>query len=150
MRTRALIACCVALLPAAGLAQSRDKECQVWTQQAIDNPAVGCEAACSQAGRFDNFQYHSALVAAHASRSELEQFVAYTARSTITGAGAEEQACHLYSLLLKWGDQQFAAAVSKAGKKAKERIVGLLDYAAVTKFKKRFPTTYGLVSKHEE
>lgn len=65
------------------------------------------------------------------------------------GAGADEQACHLYTLLLKWGDVSFAQTVSTGGRKTKERVVGLLDYAAVKDFKKRFPKTYGLVSQHE-
>lgn len=140
----------LALLPAAVFAGSRDIECQNWTQQAIERPSVGCEAACPQARRFDKYDYHAGLVAAHKSRAGLDRFVRYTARSTIVGAGAEEQACHLYALILEWGDEPFAESVSRAGRKARVAVVDLLDYAAVTDFNKRFPRTYGLVAKHGE
>lgn len=66
------------------------------------------------------------------------------------GAGSEELACHLYALLLQWGDAQFAASLARSGMKATTRVVGLLDYTAVTDFKQRFPKTYGLVPQHKE
>lgn len=127
----------------------RDAECQNWTRQAIEHPWVGCETVCLQAKRFDKYNYHAGLLAAHKNRAGLDGFVRYTARSTIIGAGAEEQACHLYSLLLKWGDEPFAESVSRAGRKARVAVVDLLDYAVVTDFSKRFPRTYGLVTKHD-
>ncbi|MEO7105014.1 MAG: hypothetical protein ABIZ09_01455 [Rhodoferax sp.] len=66
------------------------------------------------------------------------------------GAGSDEMACHFHSLLVQWGDDAYAKMLVATGKKATVRVVGLLDYAAVPDFKKRFPKTYGLVSKHEE
>jgi hypothetical protein len=149
MAARITLAFCAFMVPILGFADSRDKECQEWTRQAVENPAVGCEAACPQAKRFDRYSYHAGLVAAQKDLAGLGRFVRYTARSTIIGAGSDEQACHLYSLLLQWGDSPFAKVVSDAGSKAKERVVGLLDYAAVTDFNTRFPKTFGLVAKHE-
>lgn len=49
MRYPIAIPLLLALLPAAVFAGSRDAECQNWTQQAIERPSVGCEAACPQA-----------------------------------------------------------------------------------------------------
>ena len=150
MLARIAFTFCTLLLPILGFADSRDKECQEWTRQAVENPAVGCEAACSQAKHFDRYGYHAGLVAAQKDLAGLEKFVRYTARSSIIGAGSEEQACHLYALLVQWGDQPFAKVVSDAGTKAKERVVGLLDYAAVTDSAKRFPKTYSLAVTHSE
>ncbi|MBK9394918.1 MAG: hypothetical protein IPO35_13345 [Uliginosibacterium sp.] len=150
MSTRTAIAVCALLVPILCSAEPRDKECQDWTNQAMENPSVGCEAACSQAKRFDKYDYHSGLVGALGSRQGFGNFIRYSGRSTIMGAGADEQACHLYTLLLKWGDESFAQTVASGGRKTRERVIGLLDYAAVTNFKKRFPKTYGLVSQHEE
>lgn len=150
MAARITFTFCALLFPILGFADSRDRECQEWTRQAVEKPAVGCEAACSQAKRFDHYGYHAGLVAAQKDLAGLEKFVRYTARSTIIGAGSDEQACHLYALLLQWGDQPFAKVVSDAGPKAKERVVGLLDYAAVADFNRRFPKTYRLVATHEE
>lgn len=150
MNFKKSVAICMLLAPVLGFSESRDKECQDWTRQAIDNPAVACEAACSQAKRFDHYDYHSGLVAAQSSRQGFQSFIRYTGRSTIMGAGADEQACHLYALLLQWGDEVFAQSVAAGGAKARKSVVGLLDYAAVSGFKKRFPKTYGLVSSHDE
>jgi hypothetical protein len=150
MILRTVIAICAFFVPVLCIADPRDSECKDWTKQAIENPSVGCEGACSQAKSFDKYNYHSGLVAAHASKQGLKNFIRYTARSTIMGAGADEQACHLYTLLLVWGDESFSKTVSTGGAKATARAVGLLDYAAVADFKKRFPITYGLVSKHDE
>lgn len=150
MAARIAFTFCALFTPILGFADSRDKECQEWTRQAVENPAVGCEAACSQAKRFDRYGYHAGLVAAQKDLAALEKFVRYTARSTIIGAGSDEQACHLYALLLQWGDKPFAKVVSDADPKAKERVVGLLGYAAVTNFNKRFPETYRLVVTQEE
>jgi hypothetical protein len=138
------------LLPTFVLANPADQECQDWTRQAVESPTVGCEGACSQARRFDKYDYHAGLVASQKTRTGLERFLHYTGRSTIVGAGADEQACHLYSLLVQWGDAAFAETLLKAGPRAKERVIGLLDYAAVSGFKQRFPKTYGLVLQHEE
>ena len=140
----------VVLFPLVTSIYSADTDSQDWTKQAVENPAVGCEGACTQAKRFDKYDYHSGLIAAQKSRADLEKFFRYTARSTIMGAGSEELACHLYALLLQWGDRQFAESLVKSGPKATSRVVGLLDYTAVTDFKRRFPKTYGLVSQHEE
>ncbi|WP_374476280.1 hypothetical protein [Zoogloea sp.] len=138
------------LFPLLASACAADKECQDWTKLAVENPAVGCEGACTQAKRFDKYDYHAGLIAAQKSRTGLEKFFRYTARSTIMGAGSDELACHMYALLLQWGDAQFANTLTKSGAKATTRVVGLLDYTAVTDFKRRFPRTYGLVSQHEE
>jgi len=148
--TRLALAFLAVLFPLLASAYSADKECQDWTKQAVENPAVGCEGACAQAKGFDKYDYHSGLISAQKSRAGLETFFRYTARSTIMGAGSEELACHLYALLLQWGDRQFAESLAKSGTKATTRVVGLLDYRAVTDFKRRFPKTYGLVSLHEE
>ena len=97
MLARIAFTFCTLLLPILGFADSRDKECQEWTRQAVENPAVGCEAACSQAKHFDRYGYHAGLIAAQKDLAGLEKFVRYTARSSIIGAGSEEQACHLYA-----------------------------------------------------
>lgn len=131
-------------------ADPRDKECQDWTKQAIENPALGCEGACSQAMTFDKYDYHSGLVAAQVNTTGLEGLFRYVGKSTILGAGSDEMACHLLSLLVKWGDDAFARSLLAAGRKSKVRVVGLLDYAAVPDFKTRFPKIYGLVPEHED
>lgn len=148
MLARAVLLSSVCLCTVAFAADQRDKECQDWTKQAIKNPAVGCEGACSQAKTFDKYDFRSGLVAAQSSTDGLASFFRYAGKSTIMGAGSDEMACHFHSLLVQWGDDAFSKALVATGHKAKFRVVGLLDYAAVPDFKKRFPKTYGLVSKH--
>lgn len=149
MNTKILLACCISSIPILGFAYSQDQACQSMTKHAIEQPRRDC-TACAQAKQFDHYDYHAGLVAAHATQQGLQNFIDYTARSTVTGAAGEEQACHLYALLLKWGDTVFTCVLTTSGEKAKKSVIGLLDYAGVTNFKKRFPKTYGLVSVHEE
>jgi hypothetical protein len=127
-------------------ADGDDLLCQEELQKAINS----CDGACSQAAQFDKYDYRKGLNKALQSKSGLKKFILYTERSTIMGAGADEQGCHLHALLLKWGDEIFATTVASVGKKASIRVVGLLDYVAVPEFSKRFPRTYNLVTEHGE
>jgi hypothetical protein len=127
-------------------ADGDDAECRKWTRKAIKV----CDDACSQARQFDKYDYRAGLNSALQNQYGLKKFIQYTERSTIMGAGADEQGCHLHALLLKWGDETYATTVASVGKKAKARVIGLLDYVAVPEFEKRFPKTYNLMTEHDD
>lgn len=148
MNIRVLVFILSLLTSSYSLADVDDKECQEWTNKVIESPTTHC-GACTQAKDFDEFNYRSGLINAFKSKKGLINFIKYTGRSTIMGAGADEQGCHLQTLLLKWGDKTFSNAATTAGQKAKVQVIGLLDYVAVPDFEKRFPKTYNLVNEHE-
>ncbi len=124
-----------------------DKECRAWTEQTRKNQ--GCDAACpqSQALGIDKYDYVKGLNAAFAQRTGLSSFIAYTGRSTIMGAAADVQACNIYSLLMHWGDLQFSQTLARFRQTTRDSVMGLLDYAEIENFEKRFPHTYAL-AKH--
>ena len=134
---------------AANAADTRDQECKDWTQEIIRNPATACSDLCPQALRFDKYDYVKGLSTALSSHAGLSNFLSYTGRSSIIGAGADAQACNVYALLLRWGDDTFAQVTSEKPPSSRVRVVGLLDYAAVSEFQARFPHTYAL-AKHVE
>jgi hypothetical protein len=137
----------VLMMPMMALADSREDACQQATQRAIADQSAGCESVCLQALRADKYDYHGGLSAAMTSRAGLEKFAQYVERSSVSASARDEESCHVFALLLKWGDGPFAQSVSHAGPKAKDRVIALLDNASIDDFNKRFPQTFAL-SKH--
>jgi hypothetical protein len=139
----------IALAPMASAATDPDADCLAWTNRMLQPTSDACDDLCPQALHFDKFDYRAGLKAAFATRRGLSAIIAYTGRSSIIGAGADAQACSLQALLAHWGDATFSAAAGKYDLKTRERLIGLLDYAAVPDFQARFPRSYALASHVE-
>jgi len=129
--------------------ESYEKTCKVWTQKIVQGNKEACSDLCPQELQFDKYSYAKGLKAAFSSQQGLTDFIAYTGRSSIIGAGADTQACNLQTLLVHWGDAKFSKATNKFGPKTRDIVIDLLDYSAVSNFKARFPRTYDL-AKHAE
>jgi hypothetical protein len=103
-----------------------------------------------QTAQFDNFDYKSVLKdAIEKKESALAELFSYCERTTLIGAGAEENAYILNLLLQHWGDEAFAKVLRVQSAEARQKVIWDLDYANVEDFKKRFPLTYGL-AKHNK
>lgn len=136
------------LLLASAASHAGDSQCSAWAQRIVGGATDACSDLCPQARQIDRYDYRAGLQAAFASRTGLEQFLAYLGRSSIIGAGAEAHACSVRALLEHWGDERFAASLDKQSIQAKEQAIGLLDYTAIEDFQSSFPKTYRLAS-HE-
>lgn len=138
----------LAILPCS--ATTPDHECINWAHRMLDDRTDACSDLCPQAQRFDKYDYRSGLHGALTSRTGLSDFLRYTGRSSVIGAGADAQGCGLVAVLNTWGDREFASAVEAQSKNAKEHIGRLLDYAGVDQFQERFPRTYALATHRTE
>jgi hypothetical protein len=125
-----------------------DAQCTAWAGEILDEGADACEELCAQARDADGYDYRKGLSEAYRSRAGLSRLFEYTARSSIIGAAGDAQACTLYALLLHWGDARYAQTLAKHSKDVRGDVVGLLDYAGIRRFERRFPKTYAL-SDHE-
>jgi hypothetical protein len=140
---------CILLLCASPLVQAalpEERDCAAWTRNILENKGDYCDDLCPQASRFDGYDYAGGLREAFRSREGLSRLFVYTERSSIIGAGGDAQACTLHALLLHWGDTRFAKALAVQPADVRADVMGLLDYAAVPRFSKRFPKTYALAS----
>jgi hypothetical protein len=140
---------CILLLCASPLVQAalpEERDCMAWTRNMLENKGDSCDDLCPQALHFDSYDYAGGLRDAFHSRDGLSRLLVYTERSSIIGAGGDAQACTLHSLLLHWGDARFAKALSAQPEDVRADVIGLLDYAAVPRFAKRFPKTYALAN----
>jgi hypothetical protein len=134
---------------ATSAAIAEDANCMTWASNMLLSSSDACDDLCPQALHFDHYDYRAGLEAAFKSRRGLSAIIAYTGRSTIMGAAGDAQACSLHALLVHWGDSTFSRAAAKYDLKTRERLVGLLDYAAVPDFQARFPRSYALASHSE-
>src|SRR5579871_6633648 len=76
-------------------ATTPDEDCINWAHRMLDDRTDACSDLCPQAQHFDKYDYRSGLRGALASRAGLNDFLTYTGRSSIIGAGADAQACGL-------------------------------------------------------
>jgi hypothetical protein len=91
-------------------------------------------------------EYKSVLRAAAKGKSSQLALIFSSARYQ-DGAGAESYASTLFWLLHQVGDASFAEQLAKQPKNIRDRVIGLLDFAADYDYSTNFPKTFR-VGKH--
>jgi hypothetical protein len=97
-------------------------------------------------GKVSQAEYKSVLEAA-ANGGVAQLALIFSSAPYQDGAGAESYASTLFWLLHQVGDTTFASQLAKQPKSIRDRVVGMLDYAAHYDYAPKFPKTSRL-AKH--